>query len=162
MTKALHTLLEHAEQQRNEALALLLQAEEAARRLQQQALQLLAYRDEYRQRQPGMGGHSVSIELLRSHHEFMQRLELALTQQEGQTAQAENRLNARRAALLALETRVASVRKLMERRSKDLRRSHDRQEQRLSDDAAQHASRSDSPLGTAWSGNAETLPLAHH
>jgi flagellar FliJ protein len=92
----------------------------------------------------------------------MQRLEQALSQQESQMAQAEVRLTSRRAALLALETRVASVRKLMERRSKDLRRNHDRQEQRLSDDAAQHPSRIDSPLSSAWSGHAETLPLAHH
>ena len=162
MTQALHTLLEHAERQRNDALALLLQAEEAARRLQQQALQVLAYRDEYRQRQPGLGGHSVTIDVLRSHHDFMQRLEQAVTQQQGQTAQAETRVSTRRAALLALETRVASVRKLMERRSKDLLRSHERQEQRLSDDAAQHRSRSDSPLGSAWSGQAEALPLAPH
>ena len=162
MTKALHTLLEHAERQRDEALALLLQAEESARRLQQQALQLVAYRDEYRQRQPGIGGHSVAIELLRSHHGFMQRLEQALSQQEGQMAQAEHRLTARRAALLALETRVASVRKLIERRGSDLRRSHDRQEQRLSDAAAQHPSRIDNPLGNAWSGHAGTVPLAHH
>ncbi len=162
MTQALHTLLEHAERLRNEALALLLQAEEAARRLQQQGMQLLAYRDEYRLRQPGLGGHSVSIELLRSHHEFMQRLEQALTQQEGQMTVAENRLTARRAELLALETRVASVRKLMERRNHDLRRRNDRQEQRRTDDAAQHAARREGPLSAAWSGSAETLPLNHH
>jgi flagellar FliJ protein len=162
MTQALHTLLEHAERQRNEALALLLKAEEAARRLQQQGLQLLAYRDDYRQRQPGLGGHSVSIELLRSHHEFMQRLEQALTQQAGQMTVAETRLTARRAELLALETRVASVRKLLERRSHDLRRRNDRQEQRRSDDAAQHAGRHEGPLSAAWSGGTEALPLNHH
>jgi flagellar FliJ protein len=161
MTQALHTLLEHAERQRNEALALLLKAEESARRLQQQGLQLLAYRDEYRQRQPGLGGHSVSIELLRSHHEFMQRLEQALTQQDGQLTVAETRLMARRADLLALETRVASVRKLMERRSHDLRRRNERQEQRRSDDA-QHAARRESPLSATWSGAAEALPQNQH
>jgi flagellar FliJ protein len=162
MTQALQTLLEHAERQRNEALALLLQAEEATRRLQQQEMQLLAYRDEYRQRQPGLGGHSVSIELLRSHHEFMQRLEQALAQQQGQMTLADNRLTARRAELLALETRVASVRKLMERRSHEQRRRSDRQEQRISDDAAQHATRNAGPLSAAWSASGENLPQTHH
>lgn len=162
MTQALHTLLEHAERQRNEALALLLQAEEAARRLQQQGLQLVAYRDEYRLRQPGLGGRSVSIELLRSHHEFMQRLEQALTQQEGQMALADNRLTTRRAELLALETRVASVRKLLERRSHEQRRRSDRQDQRTTDDAAQHATRSPGPLSANWPDNSETQALTHH
>lgn len=162
MTQALHTLLEHAERLRNEALALLLQAEEAARRLQQQALQLVAYREEYRLRQPGLGGRSTSIELLRSHHEFMQRLEQALTQQEGQMALSNNRLTARRAELLALETRVASVRKLLDRRSLEQRRRSDRQEQRISDDAAQHATRNPGPLSAAWSASTEAQPLTHH
>jgi flagellar FliJ protein len=119
MTQALHTLLDHAERQRNEALALLLQAEEQVRRLQLQAQQLNAYRDDYRQRQPGRGGNSVSIELLRSHHEFMQRLQQAMDQQQGQQQAAEARLATRRSELLALETRVASVRKLMERRGQE-------------------------------------------
>ncbi len=162
MTQALHTLLEHAERLRNEALALLLQAEEASRRLQQQEMQLLTYRDEYRQRQPGLGGRSVSIELLRSHHEFMQRLEQALTQQQGQMTQSQNRLITRRAELLALETRVASVRKLLERRSGEQRRRSDRQDQRISDDAAQHAARAAGPLGAAWSGGAEAQSGTHH
>ncbi len=162
MTQALHTLLEHAERLRNEALAALLQAEEAARRLQQQEMQLLAYRDEYRQRQPGLGGRSVSIELLRSHHEFMQRLEQALTQQQGQMTTTQNRLTTRRAELLALETRVASVRKLMDRRSGEQRRRSDRQEQRISDDAAQHAARTAGPLSAAWSAGTETQPNTHH
>jgi flagellar FliJ protein len=162
MTKALHTLLEHAESLRNEALALLLQAEEATRRLQQQEMQLLAYRDEYRQRQPGLGGHSVSIELLRSHHEFMQRLEQALTQQQGQMGAAQNRLSTRRAELLALETRVASVRKLMDRRSSEQRRRSERQEQRISDDAAQHAARTPGPLSATWSAGTDAQPPTHH
>jgi flagellar FliJ protein len=75
---------------------------------------------------------------------------------------AENRLTVRRAELLALETRVASVRKLMERRSHDLRRRNEHQEQRRSDDAAQNAARREGPLSAAWSASAEALPLNHH
>ena len=158
MTTPLHTLLEHAERQRNEALGLLLQAEESARRLQQQGQQLLAYRDEYRLRQPGQGGRSVSIELLRSHHEFMQRLEQALAQQQGQLEAAEVRAATRRAELLALETRVASVKKLLERRGHDERRRTSRQEQRRSDDAAQRIDRGIVP---AWAALADAAPVRH-
>ena len=159
MTTALHTLLDHAERQRNEALGLLLQAEESARRLQQQALQLLAYRDEYRLRQPGKGGQSVAIELLRSHHEFMQRLEQALTQQQGQLEAAEIRAATRRAELLALETRVASVRKLLERRGHDERRRTARQEQRRSDDSNQQ--RGEHAHASVWQGNGNSVPVRH-
>jgi flagellar protein FliJ len=160
MTQALHTLLEHAERQRNEALALLLQAEEQARRLQLQAQQLNAYRDEYRQRQPGLGGHSVSIELLRSHHEFMRRLEQALDQQQGQIQHAESRLETRRSELLVLETRVASVRKLMERRGDENRRRTDRQDQRSTDEAALQAHRAEGKRALPWA-SGEATPLTH-
>ena len=44
MTTALHTLLEHAVRQRDEALAALLHAEQAAHRLRLQAEQLHTYR----------------------------------------------------------------------------------------------------------------------
>lgn len=136
MTQALQTLLDHAENERNQALSLLLQAEEAARRLQQQTLQLLAYRDEYGQRDPGRGGQACGIEQLRTHHGFMQRLEQALLQQQGQTALARERVTASRARLLALETRVASVRKLMQRRAAEARLLAERADQRRTDDAA--------------------------
>jgi flagellar FliJ protein len=161
MTSALNTLLDHAERQRNEALALLMQAEEVARRLQQQALQLSVYRDEYRLRQPGLGGRAVSIELLRSHHEFMQRLEQALLQQQGQLAGAEERLTLRRADLLALETRVASVRKLLERRGSEERRRAARQDQRATDESAQQTRRAEGARSAAWSGGSDLLPLTH-
>jgi flagellar FliJ protein len=160
MTQALHTLLDHAERQRNEALALLLQAEEQVRRLQLQAQQLNAYRDDYRQRQPGRGGNSVSIELLRSHHEFMQRLQQAMDQQQGQQQAAEARLATRRSELLALETRVASVRKLMERRGQEALRRADRQDQRNTDEAALQAHRADGKR-SAWAAGTDVAPLAH-
>ncbi len=161
MTAALNTLLEHAERERNEALGLLMQAEEMARRLQQQALQLNAYRDEYRARQPGRNGNSVSIELLRSHHEFMQRLEQAMDQQRDHVSAAETRLTSRRAELVALETRVASVRKLMERRSREEQRRADRQDQRRTDDAAQHARRAEGTRSGVWAGGSDPHALPH-
>jgi flagellar FliJ protein len=161
MTTALHTLLEHAERERNAALGLLLHAEENVRRLQQQAEQLHSYRDEYRLRQPGLGGRSVSIELLRSHHEFMQRLEQALQQQQAQLHNGEARLASRRTELLALETRVASVRKLMERRTQEERRRTARQEQRRSDDESQHLRGREGARSSPWAAASDALPVAH-
>ncbi len=137
MTTALHTLLEHAERQRDLALSALLQAEEAARRLQQQAEQLVVYRDEYRQRHPALGGRSAGIEALRGHQNFMQRLDQAMDQQQGQMRATDSRCASLRHALVAHETRVASVRKLLERRGETARLAAARQDQRRSDDAAQ-------------------------
>jgi flagellar FliJ protein len=150
MTQSLHTLLEHAERQRDESMASLLQVEDAARRLREQSAQLHVYRDEYRQRHPALGGRSTSIDILRTHQAFMQRLDQALGQLHGQIENAEARAARLRAELLARETRVASVRKLLERRGQEAHRVATRQDQRRSDDAAP------SPL---WRGAAGRLPV---
>ncbi|MDP1902199.1 MAG: flagellar export protein FliJ [Rubrivivax sp.] len=149
MTQALHTLLEHAEHQRDEALATLQQAEEATRRLREQSAQLHTYRDEYRQRNPAGGGRSTSIDILRTHQNFMQRLDQALAQLQGQIEAAESRSTRLRGELLARETRVASVRKLLERRGQETQRVTARQDQRRSDDAAS------SPV---WRSSTSVLP----
>jgi flagellar protein FliJ len=158
MTAALHTLLSHAERQRDESLSALLQAEEQLRRLQQQAEQLLAYRDDYRLRHPATGGRSSSIELLRYHEGFMQRLDQALQQQGGQVQQGEARCQHLRTALLAEETRVASVRKLLERRGVQALRAAARQEQRHSDETALQQHRRRSEDASSWRLGAEPAP----
>jgi flagellar FliJ protein len=136
MTTALHTLLEHAVHQRDEALAALLRAEQAAHRLRLQAEQLHTYRGEYHERGPTRAGSTAPVELLHCHRNFMQRLDQALGQQHGQLQAAEARVLQLRGALLAHETRVASVRKLLERRAQEQRLVAARQEQRRNDDAA--------------------------
>ncbi len=141
MTESLQTLLQHTERQRDEALAAVLRAESTAQRLQQQTEQLLAYRDDYRRQAPASGGRSASIELLRCHQGFMQRLDQALDQQRGQTAQAGQQVARLRAALMALDMRVAAVRKLLQRRAAVARQADARHEQRRTDEAAMRAHR---------------------
>jgi flagellar FliJ protein len=159
MTQALHTLLDHAERQRDAAMARLLQAEETARRLHLQAEQLQAYRHEYRQRHPAQGGRTASIEVLRCHQGFMQRLDQALAQQQGQLETADACCSTLRVELLALQTRVASVRKLMERRGHEAQRRADRHEQNRSDEAAARR-RNDHALARAWNAVTDSVPLA--
>ena len=132
MTTALHTLLEHAVRQRDEALAALLHAEQAAHRLRLQAEQLHTYRGEYHERGPTRAGSTAPVELLHCHRNFMQRLDQALGQQNGQLQTAEARV----LQLLDCERRAASVRKLLERRAQEQRLVAARLEQRRSDDAA--------------------------
>ncbi len=163
MTAALHTLLEHAERERDEAVSALLQAEEQQRRLLAQQEQLLAYRDDYRQRHPAQGGRSASIELIRCHQGFMQRLDQALQQQQRSVQQAEGRVEVMRQALVAQETRVASVRKLLERRGAQARHNAERQDQRRSDETAMHLHRRRSEDGaqSGWRLGFEAAPVTH-
>src|SRR5688500_11023149 len=150
MTTALQTLLQHAERQRDEGLALLAGAEDFAARMAAQTAQLLDYRADYAQRHPAQGGRSTSIELLRCHQGFMQRLDQAIAQQQAQQRQAENGVLQQRATLLDLQTRAAAVRKLIERRGAEERQRQSRIEQRRSDEAGRRRGADDHGLQRRW------------
>jgi flagellar protein FliJ len=141
MSETLNVLLQHSEGQRDEAMLALQQIEAQERQLAQQAEQLHGYRTEYQQRHPALVGGSTTVAALRTHQSFMARLDQAVQQQALQLKQAQTRAAARRSDLLTLEVRVASVRKLLERRAKSHALSAARQDQRLSDDAAANATR---------------------
>jgi len=130
------TLLEQAENERDAARARLAQAEEAARQGRAQAEQLHAYREDYRRRAPALNGRAVSIELMRCHQGFMQRLDQAIEQQRGQVARLEQQVAAQRDVVQERELRVASVKKLLERRAQEARRQAERLEQRQTDETA--------------------------
>ncbi len=147
MTQSLQTLLEHAERERDEGLAALQQAGRLVQDLQAQASQLAVYRDEYDARHPARGGRAAPIELLRCHLGFMQRLQQAQAQQQGQLLAAQQRAEQCRTALVALETRVAAIGKLLQRRHKERASVGQRQEQRRNDEASQQR---------AWSRRSES------
>jgi flagellar FliJ protein len=145
MPTALNTLLDHAERQRDALLGEIARIEAQLRHLQAQRQQLLAYRDDYRQRGPAQGGRSASIEMLRCHQAFMLRLQQAVDQQQQQLQGAEELLARLRDALLPLEQRVASVAKLMGRRGEASRLASERREQRQADDASQQRAQRPNP-----------------
>lgn len=150
--QALHTLLDHAERERDQARATVLQAEDTGRRFDQQKQQLLGYRTEYEQRHPSVDGRSTTIDVLRHHAHFMERLDQALQHLQGQVRLHDTQMARLRQQLLAREMRLASVRKLLERRGKEQLRKDERQDQRATDDAAQQQRRSfqDSTQGSPW------------
>ena len=163
MTTALQTLLQHAERQRDESLVVLARTEDLAARMAAQTAQLLAYRDDYRQRHPAQGGRSATIELLRCHQGFMQRLDQAIAQQQAQQRQAENGVLQQRAAVLELQTRAASVKKLLERRSAEERQRESRREQRRSDEARRRgADEHQQGLQRRWSSSSHAAPGWQH
>lgn len=136
MTEALNTLLEFAMRNRDATLLAVRQAEAACRQSAAQAQQLASYRSDIRDRSPLADGRSTTIDLLRCHDGFMQRLEQAVSLQQQALQAAERRAVVLREELLALELRVASVRKLAERRALAAQRIAAQREQRAADDAA--------------------------
>lgn len=152
MTRALDTLLQHAEQARDQAQLACQQAQVRVRALQQQALQLHAYQLETQGRDPAREGRSTTMDSLLVHRSFMQRLQHAVALQQSQLDHALLQVQALQADLLARELRVAQVQKLQQRRSVETLRQQERQEQRQSDDANQqrlHHSRSQAAVQAA-------------
>lgn len=141
MSDSLATLLELAERERDRARAALMQAENGSNRALAQLDQLVAYQADYRARAPGTAGLAAPIELLRCHQGFMGRLDQALMQQREATRNADAALHRARQQLQQAELRVASVKKLVERRHAERSRVEARREQRRSDEAAQQQHR---------------------
>lgn len=133
---ALATLLEQAVAERDEATAQLYLLIEQSRRVQAQREQLMAYREEYHARWTAQFRQSAAIEVVHSYQSFVDRLNHAIAQLDGQLAHAEAMAQAARERLVALETRVASVRKLLERRAEEQARVLARRDQKRTDEAA--------------------------
>ena len=137
----LQLLLDRATQERDRLAGELRRGEEVALRARRQGEQLAAYRGEYLQRWSGQFGRGGAIELVHCYQSFMQRLDEALDQQQRQIDAAERAVAGVRQALVQAEVRVASVKKLIERRQADLQRAHERRDQRQTDETAQHLTR---------------------
>lgn len=139
MTKALVTLLEHAERQRDQALALQRRADAALSAAVQQQTQLAAYRQDHQQRWAEAFSQSVAVPLMHCHHAFSGRLHEAVDLQAGQVDRARQALARRQGDALDAERRVAAIRKLMKRRADAASQHLHRQEQRQSDERAARA-----------------------
>ena len=101
-----------------------------------QAEQLLTYRRDYEQRWGTQFQNSGAMELVHCYRGFMERLTQAVEQQQRVARHAAVQVDTARAALLATELRVATVRKLIDRRVLDERVASNRQEQKISDEFA--------------------------
>lgn len=135
----LMALLGQAERERDDAFADLQRATEAAQAAQAQAEQLVAYRAEYEARFKSQFSRNSSVSILQCYQGFSSRLGQAIEQQQQIAAHAGKRSDAARAALLEQEMRVASVRKLLERRLTELRQAADRRDQKQTDEFAARA-----------------------
>jgi flagellar protein FliJ len=132
----LMTLLAHTEGARDEALAHSQRQDAAHRAAQTQAEQLLSYRRDYEQRWGEHFSRQAKVELLHCYQGFIERLSQAIEQQSRAAALAASQAGTAGAALREAEMRVASVRKLIERRIAERQHSDDRREQKQSDEFA--------------------------
>ncbi len=114
--QALNVLLERAEAERDEALRHLQDAQSRANAARNQHDQLSQYRTDYRTRWSQEFAQRTTVQLLGCYQNFGQRLDQAIGQQGGIADYADQRLSAARDLLRERELRVASVRKLIERR----------------------------------------------
>ena len=137
MQSTLDPLLEHAESQRNAALAALNQTRVRRDAAQAQARDLAAYRDDYMQRWNARFQLGTAPAIVQCYRQFGDRLELAITQQAHAVAAAEQAWTRADDVLVAHELRVASVRKLMQRRQLERWRGEERREQHAADEFAQ-------------------------
>jgi flagellar FliJ protein len=101
---------------------------------------LLTYRREYEKRWAHQFRTDGRMELVNCYRGFMERLTQAVEQQRAATVQAQAELDHARVALRESELRVASVRKLIERRVAEADVATQRREQKASDEFASRAS----------------------
>ena len=86
-----------------------------------------------------MPSRQGAIDTFQTYQGFMGRLSLAVNQQQGAVAHAARRADAARQVVREHELRVASVRKLIERRLAELRIAADRRDQKQTDEFASRA-----------------------
>ena len=135
----LMALLAQAERERDEALSGMQRANEAHQAALTQAEQLVAYRGEYEARFREQFSRKSSIDILQCYQGFSARLGQAIDQQQQVASHAALRLEQSREGLRDQELRVASVRKLLERRLHELRQVADRRDQKQTDEFASRA-----------------------
>jgi flagellar FliJ protein len=141
--RSLQVLLEHEQRLRDQALAVLRQAQARLAQAQAQAEQLGSYRGEYQQRwsaQFSRGGTDTA--LLGCYQSFAERLHQAVDQQQQVRQLAHTQVERARQALQAQELRVAAVGKLIERRQAQARQAEARRDQKRNDEAASRAAAS--------------------
>jgi flagellar FliJ protein len=132
----LFTLLEREKKRRDDARAAVQAALRNVEAQAQQAHGLTGYRLEYCAKWSAKFQTAATIEILRSYHGFLARLDQAIAQQQQVVVHAERQAELARQKLVEREIRVATVERLIERRQALLARIADRREQKNLDEMA--------------------------
>ena len=142
----LEALLQHARAERDRATAALRQAERLMQQAQSISRELGDYRADFDTRWMTQFQTAGPAELLHCQQGFGQRLDQAIAAQRTQVGLLGKRLSQAKSLLLARETRVAAVEKLMSRRQADRQKTAAQRDQRHSDEAAQRCCSASSAL----------------
>ncbi|MBS1179380.1 MAG: flagellar export protein FliJ [Proteobacteria bacterium] len=135
--QSLQVLMQREQQRCDQAQSALRRADDAARRAREQRDQLLAYRGEYQARWTAQFHQGGTMDILMYYRSFMQRLDQAVALQTRQAELGELQLAQARRELMESERRVASVRKLIERRAAELAHAGRQRDQKQTDEQAQ-------------------------
>jgi len=138
--QTLGILLERATSQRDEAQCALQDLLNRADQARTQHGQLTQYRGEYQQRWSQQFAQAGTMDIVACYQNFRGRLDEAIHSQGHVATHADQRVSRARGSLLELETRVAAITKLMERRRLEVSRAQQRQDQKTTDEQAARAS----------------------
>ncbi|HQQ69198.1 MAG TPA: flagellar export protein FliJ [Alicycliphilus sp.] len=125
-----------AQRQRDAARQTLQNLQGARQAAQAQLEQLGGYAAETQQRWGMKEGATVQPEVMHHHHQFMGRLDHAIGLQTQAVSGQDQRLQQAGQALLQAELRLASLRKVLERRRAELAQQQQRREQKQTDERA--------------------------
>jgi flagellar FliJ protein len=142
--ESLHTLNLLAERiaaERDTAQTWLAECIQRADQARRSAGELSQYRVDYEQRWGRQFAQAGTMDIVNCYQNFSGRLTEAIHSQEQISRQADARVETARTALLALEMRLAAVKKLMERRQAETMLREQRQEQKASDEFAARVAR---------------------
>jgi len=143
----LKTLLEREQKRRDEQLAVVRTAVANVEAQRQQADGLSTYRTEYCRKWSAQFQQAAPMEILRSYHGFLSRLDQAITQQQSVLEHAGRMVEVQRQRLVEREIRVATVERLIKRREAMLARIADRRDQKNLDEMAQRLTSARSNAG---------------
>ena len=138
--QTLGILLERATGQRDEAQRALQEVLTRADQARAQHGQLTQYRGEYQQRWSQQFAQVGTMDIVACYQNFRGRLDEAIHSQGHVASHADQRVTRARETLFELETRVAAITKLMERRRLEVSRAEQRQDQKTTDEQAARAS----------------------
>jgi flagellar FliJ protein len=133
---ALQVAIDVAARRRDEALQALMQQQRMQQAGQAQLDQLSLYADQTQQRWGARADTLVQPEVMRHHYQFMGRLDEAIGMQGSVVHNQGVRVELARKALLDAELRLASLKKLVERKQKELAQLQMQREQKQTDERA--------------------------
>lgn len=134
--KAFEVAVELAERRRDAARQALKNVQDARHAAQAQLEQLTGYAAETQSRWGMKADSAMQPEVMYHHYQFMGRLDHAIGLQTGVVSGQDVRVDQARQALLEAELRLASLRKVLERRRAEMALQQQRREQKQTDERA--------------------------